>query len=33
MLESRSFAETSHGAALKLKEFFSDTTHERRVCE
>ena len=27
------FAETSHGGKLKLKESFSDTTHERRVCE
>ena len=28
-----SFAETSHGGKLKLKEFFFDTTHERREQE
>ena len=31
VLSSRPFAETSHGGELKLKEIFSDTTHERRV--
>ena len=31
VLSSHPFAETSHGGELKLKEIFSDTTHERRV--